>query len=90
MGFYKNRLTITITANLNAWYLNNNIVEGTISKSIDENEYPDDVRYMFINVVEFHHYEAQEGHWPAHYLLKTNTDRYFMCKDSEQIDAPLA
>ena len=90
MGYYKNRQTTIITANLLAWQHEGTTVVGTIDKSIEEDEYPDGVRFVFINIKEFDHYEAKEGFWPAHYLLKTHTDRYFMCKDSEQINAPMA
>lgn len=83
MGFYKNRLTTTVTANLTDWLLSGNTVEGTIELSTDR-DYIDGVRYIFINKVSFEHYDAVEGKWPAHYLLKTNTEKYFICLDKDQ------
>lgn len=79
-----------ITASLLNWVLEPGpIIRGTISNSIDS-EYEDGERFIFINVVSFEHYEEMPNNWPDHYLLKTNTDKYFMCLSSEQKNEPMA
>lgn len=80
-----------ITAKLSPWRLRFNGIEGTIEASINE-DYVDGDNWVFINT-SLDHYKYSEGHWPDHFIMKTQTGLYFMLLDSDRAgpeDAPMA
>ena len=84
MGFYKTRLSTTITAYLRNWRLRGSTgVQGTIDRSI-EKDYKDGDEYIFMNVT-LTHYAYAKGLWPDHYLVCTGTGAYFYLLATEQM-----
>lgn len=88
MSYYKDRLTTTITASLLEWRLRGNgFIEGKIARSFDVN-YRDGDKYILNGMLI--HYSHNEGFWPDHFILSTNTGCHFYLDSKEQLCEPLA
>lgn len=83
MGYYKDRLTMTIIASLDQWHFRGTAVEGVISRSTSE-QYKDGDKYIIMNV-RFNHYRHAEGYWPDHWVLVSQTGDCFMLLDSQRL-----
>lgn len=90
MGYLSERLATTITASLIQWQLRENGgIQGTIDKSIDKT-YRDGDKYLFMGG-RLTHYSHNEGFWPDHFVMSTNTGQHFYLDSKEQIsDASMA
>jgi hypothetical protein len=83
MGQFKQRLTTTVSADLINWRLRENgCIEGTIYDSVDK-DYYDGERLIFKNTI-LTHWPYAHGFWPDHFLLETQTGKYFMLKDCDR------
>lgn len=84
MGLYKERLATTITANLLSWRLRGtDAAEGIIYGSYTS-DYRDGTAMIFKNV-RLTHFRHNEGFWPDHYLMSTQTGLHFMLIAKDQI-----
>ena len=82
MGFYKNRLTTTVTASLRHWRLRDeNLVSGYIYQSVDPQFIDGELLAVEGKLV---HYKQNEGFWPDHFILSTEVGTHFFLDSREQ------